>query len=174
MVMEWCEGGSLDSAVAQQVFCMPSSGAWGQQADALKISATLLDIASGVGYLHQMHIVHRDLKLKNVLLRRSQVCLEMKSNCSLCLCSMIQQTRACLCLPGQVNRRPIIITCCRLTGGGSLQKWPILVSVSSYLRPLLKLRSALVTVLAQSPTWPLRSWRVADIQRLLMYMPLAS
>lgn len=73
VVMEWCEGGSLEAAVERQLFHIRSCPAWAQQADVLRIAATLLDIASGIAYLHQMHIVHRDLKLKNVLLKFSQV-----------------------------------------------------------------------------------------------------
>lgn len=78
VVMEWCEGGSLDSAVEQGQFHLPSVHGWGQQADALKICATLLDIVSGMAYLHQLHILHRDLKLKNVLLKISQVIFAVK------------------------------------------------------------------------------------------------
>lgn len=74
VVMEWCGGGSLDEAVAKQRFHV--STAWGQKADALIISVTLSDVAYGMAYLHQMHIVHRDLKLKNVLLKPSKVCFQ--------------------------------------------------------------------------------------------------
>lgn len=73
VVMEWCEGGSLEAAVERQLFQIRPTPAWAQQADVLRIAATLLDIASGIAYLHQMHIVHRDVKLKNVLLKSSKV-----------------------------------------------------------------------------------------------------
>ena len=86
VVMEWCGGGSLEEAVAKQLFHVSSAGC--QKADVLMISVTLLDIACGMAYLHQMHIVHRDLKLKNVLLKASKVCLNALSLHYLRACPM--------------------------------------------------------------------------------------
>ena len=72
VVMEWCEKGSLQSAVADGVFHVHSSE-WGHDAIMPIICATLLDIATGMAYLHKMHILHCDLKLRNVLLKLAQV-----------------------------------------------------------------------------------------------------
>lgn len=72
VVMEWCEKGSLQSAVADGVFHVHGSE-WGHDAIMPIIGATLLDIATGMAYLHRMHILHCDLKLRNVLLKLAQV-----------------------------------------------------------------------------------------------------
>lgn len=72
VVMEWCEKGSLQSAVADGVFHVHGSE-WGHDAIMPIISATLLDISIGMAYLHRMHILHCDLKLRNVLLKLAQV-----------------------------------------------------------------------------------------------------
>ncbi|KAL3154258.1 hypothetical protein ABBQ32_013755 [Trebouxia sp. C0010 RCD-2024] len=71
VVMEWCEKGSLQSAVADGVFHVHGSE-WGHDAIMPIISATLLDISTGMAYLHRMHILHCDLKLRNVLLKLAQ------------------------------------------------------------------------------------------------------
>ena len=74
VVMEWCEKGSLQSAVSDGIFHVHGSE-WGHDAIMPIICATLLDIATGMAYLHKMHVLHCDLKLRNVLLKLAQVTL---------------------------------------------------------------------------------------------------
>ncbi len=74
--MEWCDRGSLESAVSDGVFHEQQSGSWEQQAKVSIIRASLLEISAAMAYLHQMHILHCDLKLRNVLLKTSQVCIK--------------------------------------------------------------------------------------------------
>ena len=70
--MEWCDRGSLESAVSDGVFHQHQPGLFEDQANMPTVCATLLDIAAGMAYLHKMHILHCDLKLRNVLLKSSQ------------------------------------------------------------------------------------------------------
>lgn len=72
VVMEWCDRGSLESAVSDGVFHQHQPGLFEDQANMPTVCATLLDIAAGMAYLHKMHILHCDLKLRNVLLKSSQ------------------------------------------------------------------------------------------------------
>lgn len=72
VVMEWCEKGSLQSAVSDGIFHVHGSE-WGHDAIMPIICATLLDISTGMAYLHKMHVLHCDLKLRNVLLKLAQV-----------------------------------------------------------------------------------------------------
>ena len=72
MVMEWCDRGSLEAAVTDGTFHPHEMELGQEQPDMSMISATLLDVSSGMAYLHRMHILHCDLKLKNVLLKSSQ------------------------------------------------------------------------------------------------------
>ena len=72
VVMEWCDRGSLESAVSDGVFHLHQTDRWHQQANMPLICATLLDISAGMAYLHKMHILHCDLKLRNALLKSSQ------------------------------------------------------------------------------------------------------
>ena len=72
VVMEWCEKGSLQSAVSDGIFHVHGSE-WGHDAIMPIICATLLDISTGMAYLHKMHVCHCDLKLRNVLLKSAQV-----------------------------------------------------------------------------------------------------
>lgn len=83
VVMEWCEKGSLQSAVSDGIFHVHGSE-WGHDAIMPIISATLLDIATGMAYLHKMHVLHCDLKLRNVLLKLAQVTL-LCSSVLICL-----------------------------------------------------------------------------------------
>lgn len=83
--MEWCEKGSLQSAVSDGMFHVHDS-AWGHDAIMPMICAILLDIATGMAYLHKMHILHRDLKLRNVLLKAAQVWTGLSvSVCTACM-----------------------------------------------------------------------------------------
>lgn len=75
VVMEWCEKGSLQSAVSDGIFHVHGSE-WGHDAIMPIICATLLDISTGMAYLHKMHVLHCDLKLRNVLLKLAQVQLQ--------------------------------------------------------------------------------------------------
>ncbi len=72
VVMEWCDRGSLESAVSDGVFHQHQAGLLEEQANMPTVCATLLDIAAGMAYLHKMHILHCDLKLRNLLLKSSQ------------------------------------------------------------------------------------------------------
>ena len=71
--MEYCDRGSLEDAVAEGVFHLEQPEASGSTADMACVAQTLLDVAAAMRYLHQMHILHQDLKLKNVLLKTSLV-----------------------------------------------------------------------------------------------------
>ena len=72
--MEYCDQGSLEDAVCQGVFHLNQPASPGEgRADMACVCATLLDVASALAYLHKLHILHRDLKLKNVLLKSAEV-----------------------------------------------------------------------------------------------------
>lgn len=73
-MMEYCDQGSLEDAVSQGVFHLNQPASPGEgRADMACVCATLLDVASALAYLHKLHILHRDLKLKNVLLKSAEV-----------------------------------------------------------------------------------------------------
>lgn len=73
IVMEYCDQGSLEDAVSQGVFHLNQPASPGEgRADMACVCATLLDVASALAYLHKLHILHRDLKLKNVLLKSAE------------------------------------------------------------------------------------------------------
>ena len=73
-MMEYCDQGSLEDAVSQGVFHLKQPASPGEgRADMACVCATLLDVASALAYLHKLHILHRDLKLKNVLLKSAEV-----------------------------------------------------------------------------------------------------
>ena len=72
VIMEWCDRGSLEAAVSDGLYHGDEGGNGKQQANMPMICATLLDISAGMTYLHKMHILHCDLKLRNVLLKSSQ------------------------------------------------------------------------------------------------------
>ncbi|CBN75286.1 Serine/threonine protein kinase [Ectocarpus siliculosus] len=69
MVFELAEGGDL-----YQFLC----GAPGQRVDEEEGRAVFRQIVSGVGYAHNQHICHRDMKLDNVLLSRPGCLKEVK------------------------------------------------------------------------------------------------
>lgn len=72
IIMEFCDGGSLHDAVRQGVFHRrDASGEMTANLEA--VCLTLMDIASGMEYLHHMRIFMKDLKPKNVLLASSSV-----------------------------------------------------------------------------------------------------
>ena len=83
MVMEWCDRGSLEAAVTDGTFHPHEMELGQEQPDMPMICATLLDVSAGMAYLHRMHILHCDLKLKNVLLKSSQA---RNSIIIICLC----------------------------------------------------------------------------------------
>ena len=86
VVMEWCDRGSLESAVSEGVFHGGQAGC-DQPADMPIVCATLLDISAGMAYLHRLHILHNDLKLRNVLLKSSQVSYTLLG-IAVCLCGL--------------------------------------------------------------------------------------
>jgi len=60
IVMEYAEGGDLDTVLARDGADMPQRIRWMNQ------------IAEGLAYAHQQGVIHRDLKLRNVLLSRDR------------------------------------------------------------------------------------------------------
>eukprot|EP00877_Chromochloris_zofingiensis_P004213 jgi/Chrzof1/13793/Cz08g12190.t1 len=65
MILEYCERGSLDRAVSAGRFVRRDN----QQPEMIGIYKALLDIISGLDYLHSRGVVHGDLKSGNVLLK---------------------------------------------------------------------------------------------------------
>lgn len=71
MLMEWCDAGSLMMALEDGR--LPPVGSAGDRSGFEAICLTLLEVALAMHHLHCMHIIHCDLKAKNVLLSSSQV-----------------------------------------------------------------------------------------------------
>lgn len=71
IVMEWCDAGSLAAALSDGR--LQPAGAQGNAASFEAICTTLMEVALAMEHLHAMHIMHRDLKAKNVLLSSSLV-----------------------------------------------------------------------------------------------------
>lgn len=69
--MEWCDAGSLAAALSDGR--LQPAGAQGNAASFEAICTTLMEVALAMEHLHAMHIMHRDLKAKNVLLSSSLV-----------------------------------------------------------------------------------------------------
>eukprot|EP00775_Hariotina_reticulata_P004708 gene4708-4959_t len=67
MIMEFCEKGSLERAINHGTFVRRSD----RQPEMIGIFKALLDIASGLDFLHSIGVVHGDLKTANVLLKGS-------------------------------------------------------------------------------------------------------
>ena len=73
--MEWCDAGSLAAALSDGR--LKPAGVEGDASSFEAICTTLLEVALAMDHLHAMHIMHRDLKAKNVLLSSSMVRLLM-------------------------------------------------------------------------------------------------
>lgn len=69
--MEWCDAGSLVAALNDGR--LQPVGIDGNAASFEAICITLLEVAMAMDHLHTMHIMHCDLKAKNVLLAASKV-----------------------------------------------------------------------------------------------------
>lgn len=61
IVTDYISGGSLEKYLVQNQFSIPES----------QCKKIIIELASGLSYLHSLGIVHRDLKLENILLRVS-------------------------------------------------------------------------------------------------------
>jgi len=68
IIMEYCNMGSLHSAIKNRMFFHSAETA---KPMLLSILLTARDIAQAMDYLHKQHIVHGDLKTQNVLLKQS-------------------------------------------------------------------------------------------------------
>ena len=79
ILMEWCDAGSLMTALEDGR--LPPVGAQGNPEGFEPICTTLLEVALAMHHLHAMHIIHCDLKAKNVLLSSTQV-LHLRLVCS--------------------------------------------------------------------------------------------
>ena len=71
MLMEWCDAGSLMTALEDGR--LQPVGPQGNPDGFEAICVTLLEVAQAMHHLHCMHIVHCDLKAKNVLLSSAPV-----------------------------------------------------------------------------------------------------
>lgn len=67
--MEFCDCGSLEDATTDGRL----SDGGGCDVDLEMLCMTLYEVARAMEYLHRMHIMHRDLKLANVLLKSDPV-----------------------------------------------------------------------------------------------------
>mmetsp|Transcript_2491 Transcript_2491/g.7442 ORF Transcript_2491/g.7442 Transcript_2491/m.7442 type:complete len:373 (+) Transcript_2491:183-1301(+) len=67
IVMEYMPGGTLADAMKRKVLRTEK-----------QVREVMREIIRGVQYLHAKHIVHRDLKLKNILCKNNEVPLEVK------------------------------------------------------------------------------------------------
>lgn len=189
--MEWCEKGSLQSAVADGVFHVHGSE-WGHDAIMPIISATLLDISTGMAYLHRMHILHCDLKLRNVLLKLAQVQLpywlvavslyanaipvNASHRCRLtwtAQCFQMQCIAGMYCLHCWWSEAA---TSCRMIGEDSLPRCLILASAGCCQRAICSSKTnwLQMTSLALSPTWHPSCSQTAQCHPLQMFTPLGS
>jgi len=66
LVMEYCDRGSLSSALYNRVFCSPGGDCRPHMAHIL---LTAMDVAAAMRYLHMRGIIHGDLKAQNCLLK---------------------------------------------------------------------------------------------------------
>mmetsp|Transcript_4339 Transcript_4339/g.13122 ORF Transcript_4339/g.13122 Transcript_4339/m.13122 type:complete len:375 (+) Transcript_4339:232-1356(+) len=67
LVMEYMPGGTLADIMKAKLLRTEKT-----------VKSVMFDILQGVAYLHRMHIVHRDLKLKNILCKNNTLPLEIK------------------------------------------------------------------------------------------------
>ncbi|KAK9822810.1 hypothetical protein WJX81_001964 [Elliptochloris bilobata] len=65
LLLEYCDRSHLGAAIAKGKFRRRADGA----ADMVAILRSLLEIASGMAYLHSLGVLHGDLKVENVLLK---------------------------------------------------------------------------------------------------------
>ena len=61
ILMEYCDGGALDEAIAEQKD-------FGQPFAAPRVRGWVLQIASALAYIHSERVIHRDLKTANIFL----------------------------------------------------------------------------------------------------------
>jgi len=73
LVMDWATGGDLHNKVEQEVkatVVKPFRGLGGNEACTRHVAQQLVD---GIAYMHSKHILHRDLKLENVLINSTHM-----------------------------------------------------------------------------------------------------
>lgn len=62
LILEYCKGGELFDELLN---CTPNGRGWFSEDEA---SQMIRQIASGLAFMHSKHIIHRDLKLENILI----------------------------------------------------------------------------------------------------------